>query len=93
MHTTSDAAALLLMDRHIEQLKERVGKLRELIVEMVAQGEDTRMQSELFYALLRTLKSMKAMRMEELESLEASCCTGPPPFLQPANVIFPVFSR
>lgn len=69
MTNADDRAYLLLIDRHIEELKQRLDDLRELIVEMVAQGEDTSNQSELFCTLLRAIESMKDIQARELEAL------------------------
>lgn len=69
MTHADDDAYLLLIDRHIEELKQRVDALRELIVEMVASGEDTASQSELLCALIRAIESMKAIKAKELDAL------------------------
>lgn len=61
-HPVDDEAFLLLLDRHIEELKQRLDALRERIVDMVANGENTSNQSELFCALLNAIKSMKSVR-------------------------------
>jgi hypothetical protein len=68
-HPEDDAAYLLLIDRHIEELKQRLDGLRELIVDMVARDEDTANQSELLYTLLQAIESMKAIKAKELDAL------------------------
>jgi hypothetical protein len=68
-HPEDDAAYLLLIDRHIEELKQRLDDLRELIVDMVARDEDTASQSELLYTLLQAIESMKAVKARELDAL------------------------
>jgi hypothetical protein len=68
-HAEDDAAYLLLIDRHIEELKRRLDALRELTIEMVAREEDTAIQSELFCTLLQAIESMQAVRARELDTL------------------------
>jgi hypothetical protein len=68
-HPEDDAAYLLLIDRHIEELKQRLDGLRELIVDMVARDEDTANQSELLYTLLQAIESMKAIKAKGLDAL------------------------
>jgi hypothetical protein len=61
-YPADDEAYLLLLDQHIEELKRRLDILRERIVDMVAKGENTSNQSELFCALFNAIRSMKAVR-------------------------------
>jgi len=68
-HPEDDAAYLLLIDRHIEELKQRLDSLKALIVEMVAADEDTANQSELLCALLQAIASMKAIKAKEVDAL------------------------
>jgi hypothetical protein len=69
MTHADDDAYLLLIDRHIEELEQRLDALRELIVEMVASDEDTASQSALFCMLVRAIASMKAIKAKELDAL------------------------
>jgi len=62
-----DEAYLVLIDRYIDMLKKRLDTLRELIITMVAEGRDTKTQSELLFAMLHTMKSLKAFRAEILD--------------------------
>lgn len=71
-HAEDDHAYLLLIDRHIEELKQRLDELRERIVDMVARDEDTTSQSELFCTLLHAIESMKAIRAREADALTPS---------------------
>ena len=71
-HAEDDDAYLLLIDRHIAELKQRLDDLRELIVDMMARHEDTTSQSELFCTLLQAIESMKAIRAREAEALPPS---------------------
>lgn len=82
MTHAEDDAYLLLMDRHIEELKLRLEALRELIIEMVARDEDTTSQSELLCTLLRAIESMKAIRTAEMAAL-AQSKLKPEPGLRP----------
>lgn len=82
MTHAEDNAYLLLMDRHIEELKLRLDALRELIIEMVARDEDTASQSELLCTLLRAIESMKAIRAAEMAALAPSK-PKPAPGLRP----------
>jgi hypothetical protein len=67
-HPEDDAAYLLLIDRHIQELKQRLDDLRALIVDMVARDEDTASQSELFCTLPQAIESMKAIRVREIDA-------------------------
>lgn len=67
-HPEDDAAYLLLIDRHIQELKQRLDDLRTLIVDMVARDGDTASQSELLCTLLQAIESMKAIRAREIDA-------------------------
>lgn len=69
MTHSQDDACQPLTDGHGEELKARVDALRELIIEMVACGEDTTSQSELLYTLVRAITSMKATKAKGLGAL------------------------
>ena len=69
MTHADDDAYLLLIDRHIEELEQRLDALRELIVEMAASDEDTASQSALLCTLVRAIASMKAIKAKELDAL------------------------
>lgn len=68
-HPEDDAAYLLLIDRHIEELEQRLDALRELIADMVASDEDTSSQSALLCILLQAIESMKAIKAKEVDAL------------------------
>jgi len=53
-------------DHYVSQLSERITYLRELIIVMVAQDNDTRRQSELLFTLLRQLRTARLLRMHGL---------------------------
>ncbi|WP_194714585.1 hypothetical protein [Noviherbaspirillum soli] len=69
MTHADDDAYLLLIDRHIEELKQRLVALSELIAEMAASDEDTASQSELSCTLVRAIESMEAIKAKEVDAL------------------------
>jgi hypothetical protein len=69
MHPEDDAAYLLLIDRHIEELGQRLESLKEMISDMVASEEDTSSQSQLLRTLLQAIESMKAIKAKEVDAL------------------------
>jgi hypothetical protein len=68
---SEDEAYLVLIDRHIEELEERLNALKELIASMVMEGQATRNQSELLINMLTAMKVTQALRAEVFEALNA----------------------
>jgi hypothetical protein len=57
-----DDMSLVFDKRYISELSERITTLRERIIIMVEEGQETRSQSELLFEMIRVLKATKALR-------------------------------
>jgi len=61
-NSTDEEIWLSQVEQEIALLKQRVDALRMLIVDMVGREENTREQSEIFYALLCLIKTLEFVR-------------------------------
>ena len=66
-----EEAYLTLVDRYIVELEGRINALRERIVTMVAEGRDTKNQSELLFDMLKALGAVKEVESRALAKLTA----------------------
>jgi hypothetical protein len=66
-----EEAYLTLVDRYIVELEGRINTLRERILTMVAEGRDTKNQSELLFDMLKALEAVKEVESQALAKLTA----------------------
>jgi hypothetical protein len=66
-----EEAYLILVDRYIVELEGRINALRERILTMVAEGQDTKNQSELLFDMLKALEAVKEVESRALIRLTA----------------------
>ena len=66
-----EEAYLTLVDRYIVELEGRIKALRERILTMVAEGRETKNQSELLFDMLRALEAVKEVESWALARLTA----------------------
>ncbi len=57
-----DAAYLVLVERHISELEERLAALKNVITAMKGEGEDTSNQAELFANMSEAVRAMQRFR-------------------------------
>jgi len=55
------------IDQQIAELKQRLDCLRDLMLDMVERGENTKSQSELFFLIICAIKALKAIRSNLVE--------------------------
>jgi len=71
MNEAQEEAYLILVDRYIVELEGRIQALRERILAMVAEGRDTKNQSELLFDMLKALEAVKEYESKTLTRLTA----------------------
>jgi cell division septum initiation protein DivIVA len=62
-------AYLGLIDRHIEELQERINSLKDRITAMQAEGHDKQPQAQLLANMLGVMQSLKMIRAEASKPL------------------------
>jgi hypothetical protein len=71
VNEAQEEAYLVLVDRYIVELEGRISALRERILTMVAEGRDTKNQSELLFDMLNALEAVKEYESQALSRLSA----------------------
>jgi DNA-binding ferritin-like protein len=66
-----DQAYLVFVDRHIEELEERINALRERMVTMGLQSYETQNQQALLSSMLQVREDMEKFRAELVEAFNA----------------------
>jgi len=61
-----DAAYIVLVERHISELEERLVALKDVIATMNLEGEDTHNQAELFANMSEAMSAVQRFREEVL---------------------------
>jgi hypothetical protein len=63
-----DQAYLVFVDRHIEELEERINALRERMAKMALQSYETQNQQALLSSMLQVRDDMEKFRLELIEA-------------------------
>lgn len=67
-----DQAYLVFVDRHIEELEERINALRERMATMVLQSYETQNQQASISSMLQVREDMGKFRAELIETFNAN---------------------